>query len=165
MSEQFHHPFDTPLSSGLRFLAEIIAWVSCTWAAVQQSVWLAILVVVIVGALAAMIVPRLTGRSEQAKEAVAKTDILVNIPTALKLYELDNDMYPTTEQGLKALMKKPSSTPVPHNWNGPYIERTILGPWGREYLYKYPGSHGVDYDLYSLGKSGEDDDMNIVNWE
>ena len=125
-----------------------------------------LLVVVIISALAAMIVPRLTGRSEKAKEAIAKTDILVNLPTALKLYELDNGNFPTTTQGLKALVTKPTISPIPKNWNGPYVERNSLeDPWGNEYVYRYPGAHGSDYDLYSLGKSGEDDDSNIVNWE
>jgi general secretion pathway protein G len=125
-----------------------------------------LLVVVIISALAAMIVPRLTGRSEKAKEAIAKTDITVNIPTALKLYELDNGIFPTTSQGLKALTIKPSTHPIPTNWNGPYVEnRSLLDPWGREYVYRYPGSHGIDYDLYSLGKNGEDDEGRISNWQ
>ncbi|MFH1791782.1 MAG: type II secretion system major pseudopilin GspG [Candidatus Omnitrophota bacterium] len=125
-----------------------------------------LLVVVIIGAIAAMVVPRLTGRSEQAKEAIAKADILVNIPTALKLYELDNGIFPTTEQGVKALVEKPTSVPTPQNWNGPYIERkSVKDPWNRDYIYRCPGLHGTDYDLYSLGRSGKDDDTNIVNWE
>lgn len=125
-----------------------------------------LLVVVIISALAAMIIPRLTGRSEKAKEAIAKTDILVNIPTALKLYELDNGNFPTTAQGLKALVEKPTISPTPKNWNGPYIERNSLkDPWDNEYVYRYPGTHGTDYDLVSLGKSGKEDDSNIVNWE
>lgn len=125
-----------------------------------------LLVVVIISALAAMVVPRLTGRSEQAKEAIASADIKVNIPTALKLYELDNGRYPTTAQGLKALIAKPTTEPMPQRWNGPYIERrSILDPWGNEYVYRYPGTRGVDYDLYSLGRTGADDDSNIVNWE
>ncbi len=125
-----------------------------------------LLVVVIISALAAMVVPRLTGRSEQAKAAIARADIKVNIPTALKLYELDNGTYPTTEQGLKALMEKTSYFPIPSNWNGPYVEsQNIQDPWHRLYVYKYPGTHGVDYDLYSLGRDGQDDESNIVNWE
>jgi general secretion pathway protein G len=125
-----------------------------------------LLVVVIISALAAMIVPRLSGRSEKAKEAITKADITVNIPTALKLYELDNGRFPTTEQGIKALVAQPSTSPVPNNWNGPYVEnKSMVDPWGNEYIYKYPGSHGTDYDLYSLGKSGEDDDTNITNWQ
>lgn len=125
-----------------------------------------LLVVVIISSLAAMIIPRLTGRSEKAKESIAKTDILVNLPTALKLYELDNGNFPTTAQGLKALAEKPTLSPIPKNWNGPYIERNSLkDPWGNDYVYRYPGSHSSDYDLYSLGKTGEEGDSNIVNWK
>ena len=125
-----------------------------------------LLVVIIISALAAMIVPRLTGRSEKAKENIAKADILANVPTALKLYELDNGAYPTTGQGLNALLVRPTTEPVPQNWNGPYIERkSILDPWEREYIYRYPSVHGMDYDLYSLGRSGKDDDNVIGNWK
>ena len=125
-----------------------------------------LLVVAIISSLALMIIPRLTGRSEKAKEAIAKADILTNIPTALKLYELDNGFFPTTDQGLKALLVKPNTNPVPPVWGGPYLERKSLkDPWGRDYIYKCPGTHGIDYDLYSLGKTGQDDETNIVNWE
>lgn len=125
-----------------------------------------LLVVVIISALAAMIVPRLTGRSEKAKENIAKADIMANIPTALKLYELDNGTFPTTEQGLRALIAKAASEPVPVNWNGPYIERkSLLDPWGREYVYRYPSAHGLDYDIYSRGRSGKDDDNIVANWK
>jgi general secretion pathway protein G len=125
-----------------------------------------LLVVVIISALASMIIPRLTGRSEQAKQAIAKADIMSNIPTALKLYELDNGMYPTTEQGLKALIDKPATTPVPQSWNGPYVEKkSLMDPWGKDYLYRYPSTHGADYDLYSLGKDGKEDDSDICNWK
>jgi len=125
-----------------------------------------LLVIVIISALAAMIVPRLTGRSEKAKEAIARADITVNIATALKLYELDNGRYPTSGQGLKALITKPAAPPRPAGWNGPYVEnRSLTDPWGREYIYKYPGTHGTDYDLYSLGSNGIDDETNISNWQ
>lgn len=125
-----------------------------------------LLVVVIIGALAGMIVPRLTGRSEQAKETIAKADIMVNIPMAIKLYELDNGSFPTTNQGLESLVEKPSSPPVPRNWNGPYVERkSLFDPWGNKYIYRYPGKHGMDYDLYSLGRTQQDDQNNIVNWD
>src|SRR5205085_10775229 len=77
------------------------------------------LVVIILAALAAMVVPRLTGRSEKAKIAVAKADIESHLATALKLYELDNGNFPTTAQGLQGLVEQPSSSPVPANWNGP----------------------------------------------
>jgi len=124
-----------------------------------------ILVVIILGALTAMVVPRLTGRSEQAKQAVAKSDIESHLATALKLYELDNGNFPTTNQGLEALMSPPRVSPIPENWNGPYIERRPIDPWGNLYIYESPGQHRLDYDLYSKGSdvaSAEDD---IVNWE
>ena len=81
-----------------------------------------ILVVIIIATLSAMVVPRLTGRSDQARQTAAKADIEVNIPTALKLYELDNGFLPTTAQGLMALLQKPTTTPMPENWSGPYLE-------------------------------------------
>lgn len=125
------------------------------------------IVVVIIVALASMVVPRLSGRTEQAKKAVAKADISSNIAMALKLYELDNGNFPTTEQGLGALASAPSSAPVPSNWNGPYLETIPLDPWGNSYKYKCPGnSNKATYDLYSTGKDileGTDDD--IKNWQ
>lgn len=124
------------------------------------------LVVVIIAALASMIIPRLAGRSEQAKITRAKADVNVNIALALKLYELDNGNYPSTEQGLDALLSKPSSNPVPGNWNGPYLERNPIDPWGKSYEYKYPGSHSkAGYDLYSLGKDGQESGDDVTNWE
>jgi len=127
-----------------------------------------LLVVIIIGTLAAMVIPRLAGRSDQARKAAAKADIEVNIPTALKLYELDNGYFPTTEQGLKALLKKPVTEPVPQNWNGPYLEKMPLDPWGKPYQYASPGTHRPhDYDLFSNGKNPkpEETDDDIVNWQ
>jgi general secretion pathway protein G len=123
------------------------------------------LVVIIIGALSAMIIPRLTGRSEQAKVSVAKSDIEAHLATALKLYELDNGSFPTTAQGLMALRQRPSTNPLPKNWNGPYIERDPLDPWGRPYMYASPGDHRTDYDLYSKGKNESSDDDDIKNWQ
>jgi general secretion pathway protein G len=120
------------------------------------------LVVIIISALVAMVLPRLTGRSEQARIAAAKADINVNIATALKLYELDNGAFPTTEEGLDALLHKPPSAP---NWNGPYLEKKPIDPWGREYKYISPGKHRPDYDLYSLGRDGVESEDDITNWE
>ncbi|MBN1869289.1 MAG: type II secretion system major pseudopilin GspG [Candidatus Omnitrophica bacterium] len=124
------------------------------------------IVVIIIAALSAMVVPRLSNRSEQAKITVAEADINSNIGLALKLYKLDNGRYPSTEQGLKALFSKPSSNPVPKNWNGPYLESEALDPWKTEYLYKCPGAHNsTGYDLYSLGADGaEGSDDDIKNW-
>jgi general secretion pathway protein G len=123
------------------------------------------LVVIIIGALSAMIIPRLTGRSEQAKVSVAKSDIEAHLATALKLYELDNGGFPTTNQGLMALRQRPSTNPLPKNWNGPYIERDPVDPWGRPYVYASPGDHRTDYDLYSKGKNESSDDDDINNWQ
>lgn len=121
------------------------------------------LVVIIIGALVAMVMPRLVGRGEQARVAAAKADIQTNIATALKLYELDNGGFPTTEEGLNALLSKAASAP---SWNGPYLERKPFDPWGREYKYKSPGEHRTaDYDLYSLGKDGVENDDDVHNWE
>ena len=125
------------------------------------------IVVIIIAALSAMVVPRLSNRSEQAKITVAEADINSNIGLALKLYKLDNGRYPTTSQGLKALMAIPSASPVPKNWNGPYLENEPLDPWKTEYGYKCPGANNADgYDLYSLGPDsveGSADD--ITNWK
>jgi len=120
------------------------------------------LVVIIIGALVAMVLPRFTGRGEQARAAAAQADIQANIATALKLYELDNGSFPGSEEGLNALLSKPSSA---RNWNGPYLEKKPIDPWGREYKYKSPGEHRTDYDLYSLGKDGTESNDDVKNWE
>jgi len=123
------------------------------------------LVVIIIAALAAMVMPRLAGRTEEARREVAKADIQGNIALALKLYEVDNGRYPTTEQGLAALLQKTTSPPVPQNWKGPYLEQEPLDPWKKPYLYRYPGSHPPrDYDLYSLGPDGAEGTDDITNW-
>ncbi len=118
-----------------------------------------LLVVIIIAALAAMVVPRLVGRSEQAKIAIARADITSNIPLALDLYELDNGKYPSS---LQALLANPGGL---KNWNGPYIKKMPVDPWGNTYQYKYPSSHGKDYDLYSLGPDGVEGNDDITNWE
>lgn len=119
------------------------------------------LVVIIIAALAAMVVPRLSGRGEQARIVAAQADINVNIASALKLYELDNGIFPITKQGLNALLENPGI----ETWKGPYIEKKPLDPWGKDYLYKSPGTHRIaDYDLYSLGRDGKESMDDIVNW-
>ena len=124
------------------------------------------LVLIIIGALAAMVVPRLAGRSEEARRQIAEADIRGNISVALKLYEVDNGKYPTTEQGLAALLQKPSAPPAPPNWKGPYLEQEPLDPWQRPYVYHYPGTHPPkDYDLYSLGPDGVESEDDIRNWK
>lgn len=122
-----------------------------------------LLVVVIIGALVAMVMPRLAGRSDQARVAAAQADISANISTALKLYELDNGVYPTSEEGLQALLSKSSSA---INWNGPYLERKPIDPWGRVYQYKSPGDNrAYGYDLYSLGRDGQESSDDVTNWD
>ena len=125
------------------------------------------LVVIIIGILAAMVIPNIAGRGKQARVAAARADIEANITTALDLYELDNGQYPTTEQGLMALIQKPSSSPVPENWNGPYLKkhRVPLDPWGKEYAYLSPGTHNKEeFDLFSYGADGVESQDDIVNW-
>ena len=121
------------------------------------------LVVIIIGALVAMVLPRLAGRSEQARVAAAQADVSSNIATALKLYELDNGDFPATQEGLNALSSRPSNAA---NWRGPYLEKKPLDPWGREYQYQSPGTHRPnDYDLYSFGKDGQVSADDVTNWQ
>lgn len=124
-----------------------------------------LLVVIIIGALSSMVLPRLIGRSDQAKKTAAKVDIDTNIATALKLYELDNGNFPDTAQGLAALLSKPATGTIPEHWNGPYLERRPIDPWGRPYIYKSPGDHRPDYDIYSFGKDGKESEDDVRNWE
>ncbi|MBF0490280.1 MAG: type II secretion system major pseudopilin GspG [Candidatus Omnitrophica bacterium] len=126
------------------------------------------LVVIIIGVLVAMVVPNISGRSDQARKTAAKTDIEANLGNSLDLYQLDNAHYPTTEQGLKALIQEPSTPPVPMKWNGPYLKKKTLpkDPWGHEYVYVYPGEHNKDsYDLSSLGADGVESKDDITNWD
>jgi len=124
-------------------------------------------VVIIVASLAALVVPRLGGRSEQAKEVAAQSDINSSIALALKLYKLDNGKFPSTEQGLAALVSKPTSNPVPKNWREPYLDKVPVDPWGNPYKYKSPGVHKPShFDLFSAGSDGvEGTDDDITNWE
>jgi general secretion pathway protein G len=125
------------------------------------------LVVMIIATLAALVVPKFTGRADQAKSAAARTDVTVNIPTALDLYELDNGFYPTSEQGLEALRNPPTTSPVPPKWNGPYIKKKPIDPWANPYHYVSPGIHNSNsYDLYSFGKDGvEGGKDDVTNWD
>ncbi|MBT0569156.1 type II secretion system major pseudopilin GspG [Curvibacter sp. CHRR-16] len=109
-------------------------------------------VLVIIGLLAALIVPNVLNRADDARVTAAKTDI-ANIGQALKLYKLDNMRYPTSEQGLLALVNKPTSGPIPGNWR-PYLEKLPNDPWGHPYLYVQPGIH-AEVDVMSLGADGQ----------
>lgn len=127
-------------------------------------------VIVILGILAAVIAPRIVGRTDEAKVTEAKVQIK-NLETALKLYKLDNGVYPSTEQGLDALVEKPTVGVLPKKWrDGGYLEkrRVPLDPWGNPYVYVSPGLHG-DYDILSLGadgvRGGEGYDADIASWE
>ena len=120
------------------------------------------LVVIIIGVLAAMVMPRLVGRSEQARSAACKADIEANIALALDLFEMDNGRFPTTEEGLAALRTNPSGL---SKWKGPYLKKEPKDPWGKLYTYKFPGTHDNDYDLSSCGPNGiEGDSDDIGNW-
>lgn len=124
-------------------------------------------VVVIMGVLAALVVPRLMGRTDDARMLAAKQDI-ATLMQALKLYRLDNQRYPTNEQGLQALVTKPSGGPAPPNWKaGGYLDRLNKDPWGNPYQYQSPGSHG-EVDVYSYGADGKPggtgNDADIGSW-
>jgi len=127
-------------------------------------------VIIILGILAGLIVPRIMGRPEEARRMKARVQI-ESIETALKLYKLDNGYYPTTEQGLQALVEPPSVGRLPRNWReGGYLEKGKVpkDPWENEYVYLCPGLH-YDFDLTSYGADGqpggEGNDQDINNWE
>lgn len=123
-------------------------------------------VLVIIGLLAALIVPNVLDRADDARVTAARTDIS-NIMQALKLYKLDNQRFPTGEQGLQALVVKPSVNPVPGNWK-PYLEKLPADPWGNPYQYVNPGVKGA-VDVFSFGadgqSGGEGKDADIGSWQ
>ena len=122
-------------------------------------------VIVILGVLAALVVPKVMSRPDEARAVAARQDISA-IMQALKLYKLDNRRYPSAEQGLQALVTKPAAAPVPDNWKS-YLDKLPVDPWGKPYSYKNSGEHG-DYDLSSLGRDGRPggsgEDADITNW-
>lgn len=127
-----------------------------------------IVVVVIIGILATFIAPKFMGKTDTARITKAKSDIL-SLESALDLYKLDNYTYPTTDQGLDALISMPSSDPAPANWQpGGYIKKLQKDPWQRDYLYLSPGEH-AEIDIYSLGadgvEGGEGFNADIGNWD
>ena len=122
-----------------------------------------LLVLVILATLAAIVVPKFAGRSEQAKITAAQAQI-ANFEIVLDAFEVDNGFYPKGRDGLQALIVQPNEA---KNWRGPYLKQEIpLDPWGNEYVYEYPGKHNINgYDLYSMGpdgRAGNEDD--ITNW-
>ncbi|OON60099.1 type II secretion system protein GspG [Massilia sp. KIM] len=125
-------------------------------------------VVVIIGILGALVVPKLLGRTGESRVTAAKVDI-ATMMQALKLYKLDNQRYPTTEQGLTALITKPTSGPAANGWkDGGYIEKLPKDPWGNSYQYLSPGIHG-EVDVFSLGADGQPggtgEDADVGSWE
>lgn len=127
-----------------------------------------IVVIVILGVLATIVVPKVMDRPDDARIAKAKQDIRA-LQTALDLYKLDNYNYPSTDQGLEALVSKPSGTPEAKNWkSGGYLDRLPNDPWGNAYLYLKPGTRGGAIDIYSHGadgrQGGEGADADIGNW-
>jgi general secretion pathway protein G len=127
-----------------------------------------LVVVAILGILAAIVVPRIMDRPDEAKRVAAKADVAA-IVQSLKLYRLDNGYYPATDQGLVALVQKPSTNPVPANWKqGGYLERLPRDPWGSDYQYLNPGVKG-EIDVFSLGadraRGGEGSGADIGNWD
>jgi general secretion pathway protein G len=127
-----------------------------------------LVVVAILGILAAIVVPRIMDRPDEAKRVAAKADIGA-IAQSLKLYRLDNGGYPTTDQGLMALVQRPTSNPVPNNWKqGGYLERLPKDPWGGDYQYLNPGVKS-EIDVFSLGsdraRGGEGNAADIGNWD
>ena len=125
-----------------------------------------LVVVVILGILASLVFPNVLGRTDQARVVAAKHDIQTLVGV-LKLYEADNGHFPTTEQGLQALVTKPGSDPIPRNWRQPYIDQLPSDPWDRPYQYLNPGVHGA-FDVFTLGADGEPggegSNTDIGNW-
>ena len=121
-----------------------------------------LLVLVILGVLALVVVPKFAGRSEEARKTAARTDISM-LEGQIDIFEQDCGRFPSNDEGLGALVAQPPNAP---KWKGPYIKRGMpKDPWGNEYVYRYPGTHNVNsYDLYSLGPDGREGTDDIDNW-
>jgi general secretion pathway protein G len=125
-----------------------------------------LIVMIIIGLLAALIGPKMIGRVGESRQTVAKQQI-EGFSSALEMYKLDTTKYPTQEQGLEALVTEPQGVV---NWKGPYLKKKFVpkDPWGNNYIYIYPGEHG-DYDIISYGADGnpggEGEDKDVVSWE
>ena len=122
------------------------------------------LVVIIIGVLAGIVIPRLAGRTKKASEAAAKMTIQ-GVSTSLEQFELDVQRFPSTEEGLMALLERPAGLPEETVWNGPYLKELPLDPWSRALVYRYPGDKGVDFDLISMGPDGQlDTEDDVTNY-
>ncbi|MCF6154034.1 MAG: type II secretion system protein GspG [Candidatus Brocadia sp.] len=125
-----------------------------------------LIVMIIIGLLAALIGPKMIGRVGESRQTVAKQQI-EGFSSALEMYKLDTTKYPTQEQGLEALVAEPQGAV---NWKGPYLKKKIIpkDPWGNNYVYLYPGEHG-DYDIVSYGADGnaggDGEDKDVISWE
>ncbi|PON18843.1 type II secretion system protein GspG [Candidatus Entotheonella serta] len=127
-------------------------------------------VIIILGLLAAIVMPRLVGQTDKARYEQARIQMRI-LEDALKRYKIENGRFPTTGQGLRALVQKPSSPPIPRNWpNGGYLDKPEVpqDPWGNDFIYVSPGQHGPDYDIISLGadglEGGEGYDQDVQSW-
>lgn len=127
-------------------------------------------VIIILGLLAAIVMPRIVGETDRARYESAKVQMRI-LEDALKRYKLDNGRFPTTDQGLESLVRKPATGAIPRSWpEGGYLDKpeVPLDPWGNQYVYISPGQHGPDYDLKSLGadglEGGEDYDADLESW-
>ncbi|OGR06180.1 MAG: type II secretion system protein GspG [Deltaproteobacteria bacterium RIFOXYD12_FULL_50_9] len=144
-------------------------YIRITWQSERGFTLIEIMVVVVIlGILAAIVVPRIMDRPDQARIIKAKQDIRI-LESALQLYKLDNYIYPTTDQGLVALVQKPSESPEPKKWKeGGYIDRLPKDPWGNDYQYMNPGVFGP-LDIFSMGADGqlggEGINAEIGNWK
>ena len=160
MFERSSRPLGAPLCAP--------RWARTAARAVQRGFTLIelMVVLVIIGLLAALIVPNVLDRADDARVTAARTDIS-NLMQALKLYKLDNQRFPTGEQGLQALVAKPSAGPIPNNWK-PYLEKLPSDPWGNPYQYVNPGVKG-QVDVFSFGadgqSGGEGRDADIGSWQ
>jgi general secretion pathway protein G len=129
-----------------------------------------LVVIVVITVLATLVAPNVFRHVGSAKEATAKTQLEM-LGSAIDAYRLDNDAYPSTEQGLAALRTRPASGPAPTSWRGPYLRRDVpLDPWGRPYVYRSPGVANPDgYDLLTLGRDGkeggEGEDADVLGWK
>ena len=129
-----------------------------------------LVVIIVIAILATLVAPNVFRHVGRAKDSTARAQIEM-LGAAVDAYRLDNDQYPTTEQGLAALQARPSAPPTPRDWRGPYLKREVpLDPWGRPYLYRSPGTANPEsYDLLTLGRDGAEggtgEDADILGWK
>ena len=119
------------------------------------------LVVIIIGVIAAIAVPRMAGKTEKARLAAAAQEIN-SLSASLDTFELGVGRFPSTEEGLIALLERPSALSDEDGWEGPYMREIPFDPWKREYVYRYPGEHSIDFDLISTGRDGEEGSQDDV---